>query len=60
MLLCSICNEEIFDNDEIKCSKCEVFLPFTCAGIRETSLETTSILGKSPGAALNVKEALRQ
>lgn len=35
MLLCFICNEKIFDNDEKKCSNCKVLLHFACAGIRE-------------------------
>lgn len=35
MLLCTICNEEIFENDEIKCSKCKLYLHFGCAGQRE-------------------------
>lgn len=42
MLLCGICNEEIFENDDIKCTKCKVFLHFGCAGQREANFRKMS------------------
>lgn len=42
MLLCTICNEEIFENDEIKCTKCNLFLHFGCAGQREANFRKMS------------------
>lgn len=42
MVLCSICNDEIFDSDEIKCSKCKMYLHFICAGQREANFRKMS------------------
>lgn len=42
MLLCAICNGEIFENDEIKCTKCKVFLHFGCADQREVNIRKMS------------------
>lgn len=35
-MICLICNEEIYKGDELKCNKCNEFLHFGCAGLRET------------------------
>jgi activator of 2-hydroxyglutaryl-CoA dehydratase len=35
-MLCSVCKEDIFQGDDIKCSKCN--LHFSCGGMRETNL----------------------
>ncbi|KAF0748808.1 E3 ubiquitin-protein ligase TRAIP-like [Aphis craccivora] len=41
-MLCNICNDDIFDSDDIKCSTCNEFLHFACAGFRETSFRKMS------------------
>lgn len=35
-IICLICNEEVVKGDKLKCSKCNKFLHFGCAGLRET------------------------
>uniref|UniRef100_A0A2S2NLJ2 PHD-type domain-containing protein n=1 Tax=Schizaphis graminum TaxID=13262 RepID=A0A2S2NLJ2_SCHGA len=41
-MLCNTCNDDIFDSDDIKCSTCNGFLHFSCAGFRETSFRKMS------------------
>lgn len=35
-MLCLICNEQIFEGDEIQCFNCKEHLHFTCAAFRES------------------------
>ncbi|KAL4126805.1 hypothetical protein QTP88_011014 [Uroleucon formosanum] len=36
-MLCLVCNDEIYDGDEIKCKNCKDYLHFSCASFRETA-----------------------
>lgn len=36
-MLCLVCNEDIFQWDDIKCLKCKKYLHFSCGGMRETN-----------------------
>jgi len=56
MLLCSTCNEEIFDKDDIQCSKCEVFIHFTCAGLREASFRSYTDNRKKSWCCIKCRE----
>lgn len=57
MLLCDVCNEEIFDGDDIKCNKCKLFLHFNCAGFRETNFRKLSVANKNKWYCLNCKDS---
>ncbi|KAE9523751.1 hypothetical protein AGLY_015811 [Aphis glycines] len=37
-MLCLVCNDEIYDGDEIKCKNGKDYLHFSCASFRETAL----------------------
>jgi hypothetical protein len=53
--MCSTCIEEIFDSDDLKCSKCNVFSHFSCAGIRETSFRNYNATKKANCCCLKRK-----
>lgn len=36
-MLCSVCNEDIFESDDIRCAKCKEYLHFSCASMREAT-----------------------
>jgi len=42
MLLCAICSDEIFENDEVKCTKCNLFLHFGWPGQKEVNFRKMS------------------
>lgn len=42
MFVCAVCNDEIYDSEEIKCSNCKIFLHFACAGLRESNFRKMS------------------
>lgn len=56
MLLCDVCNEEIFDNEDIKCNKCKLFLHFACAGFRETNFRKLSVVNKNKWFCMNRRD----
>lgn len=41
-MLCNVCNDDIFENDNLNCNKCNVFLHFGCAALRETAFRKMS------------------
>lgn len=45
-MLCNVCNDDIYDGDNIKCSMCNAFLHFGCASLRETSFRKMSKVAK--------------
>ncbi|XP_025423462.1 uncharacterized protein LOC112692862 [Sipha flava] len=57
MLLCDVCNEEIFDNEDIKCNKCKIFFHFVCAGFRESNFRKLSAANKSKWFCMNCKDS---
>lgn len=54
-MLCLICVDEIFQGDELKCSSCNEFLHFTCAGYRESNFRKLSKATKSIWCCSNCK-----
>lgn len=47
IMLCSVCIDDIFEGDEIKCTICKEFLHFACASFRESSFRKLSSVAKS-------------
>lgn len=45
-MLCVVCNDEIFENDDIKCSKCIEYFHFSCAGMGEVNFRKLVKLNK--------------
>lgn len=45
-MLCSVCTEDIFHGDDIKCSKCKDYLHFSCGGMRETNFRKMAKVNK--------------
>lgn len=45
-MLCAVCNDDIFENDDIKCSKCIEYFHFSCAGMREVNFRKLAKLNK--------------
>jgi len=56
MLVCSVCNEDVFDNEDIKCSKCKMFFHFACAGFREVNFRKMSASNKMKWFCVNCKD----
>ncbi|VVC35654.1 Zinc finger, RING/FYVE/PHD-type [Cinara cedri] len=54
-MLCTVCNDDIYDNEEIKCAKCKTFLYFTCAGFRESNFRKMSSINKGKLCCSNCK-----
>lgn len=57
MLVCSVCNDEIYNNEDIKCSKCKIFLHFACAGLRESSFRKMSAATKWKWCCVNCRDS---
>lgn len=45
-MLCNVCNDDIYDGDNLNCNKCNVFLHFGCAALRETAFRKMSNTAK--------------
>ena len=45
-MLCNVCNDDVFEGDDIICSKCDGFMHFACAALRETSFRKMSKTAK--------------
>jgi len=45
-MLCAVCNDDIFENDDIKCSKYIEYFHFSCAGMREVNFRKLAKLNK--------------
>lgn len=45
-MLCLLCNNDIFQGDELKCSKCKGNLNFTCACLREANVRKLARLNR--------------
>jgi len=56
-MLCTICNDDIYENDEIKCSKCKIYLHFGCAGQREGNFRKLSQKAKKNWSCLKCKSS---
>jgi len=41
-MLCTICNDDIYEVDELNCSSCNGFLHFGCASLRESAFRKMS------------------
>jgi len=54
-MLCVICIEDIPQGDDIKCSKCNEFLHFNCAFLREASFRKMSVALKKLWTCSNCK-----
>lgn len=54
-MLCTICNDEIFQGDEIKCIICKEFLHFTCAGLREANFRKLAKQTRDKWSCANCK-----
>lgn len=54
-MLCSVCIDEIYDGDDIKCVTCKEYLHFTCAGFREATFRKLSVISKEKFSCPNCK-----
>lgn len=45
-MLCNVCNDDIYEEDELKCSTCNEFFHFGCAVLRESSFRKMSKTAK--------------
>lgn len=45
-MLCTICNDDIYEEDELNCSNCNGFLHFGCATLRESAFRKMSKIAK--------------
>jgi len=36
-MMCNVCNDDIFEGDNLNCAKCNAFQHFGCAALRETA-----------------------
>jgi len=54
-MLCSICNDEIFQGDEIKCATCKEFLHVACGGLSKVNLRKLAKLMKDKWCCSNCK-----
>lgn len=41
-MICIICNDDIYDEDELNCTICNAFLHFGCAALRESTFRKMS------------------
>jgi len=57
-MICNIYNDDIFDEDEIKCSTCNGFLHFGCAALRESTFRKMSINAKQNWCCSKCKNAI--
>lgn len=57
MFVCSVCNDEIYDNDDIKCNKCKISLHFACAGLRESNFRKMSAATKGKWFCINCRDS---
>lgn len=45
-MLCGTCNDDVFEGDNINCSKCNAILHFGCAALRESAFRNMSKTAK--------------
>lgn len=45
-MLCNVCNDDIYEEDELKCSTCNEFFHFGCAVLRETTFRKMSKMAR--------------
>ncbi|XP_025196170.1 uncharacterized protein LOC112595249 [Melanaphis sacchari] len=57
-MLCNICNDDVFDEDEIKCSSCNGFHHFGCVALRETAFRKMSKSAKKNWCCIKCKNAV--
>jgi hypothetical protein len=57
-MLCNICNDDVFDEDEIKCSTCNGFHHFGCVALRETAFRKMSKSAKQNWCCIKCKNAV--
>jgi len=57
-MLCSVCNEDIFQGDDIKCSKCKEYLHFSCGGMRETNFRKLAKVNKEKWCCAKCKSSI--
>lgn len=57
-MLCNICNDDVFDEDEIKCSTCNGFHHFGCVALRETAFRKMSKSAKQKWCCIKCKNAV--
>lgn len=55
-MLCTVCNDDIYDNEDIKCAKCKTFSHFACAGFRESNFRKLSVINKGKWCCSNCKD----
>ncbi|VVC34900.1 Hypothetical protein CINCED_3A012819 [Cinara cedri] len=60
MLVCTVCNDETYDNEDIKYKKCKIFLHFTYDGFRETNFRKTSAANKEKWCCENYKYSISE
>jgi len=56
-MLCLLCNDEIYQGDELKCTACKEFLHFSCASLREASFRKMGKATKDNWCCVNCKSA---
>lgn len=54
-MLCSVCNDDIFEGDNLICAKCNAFQHFVCAALRETAFRKMSNTAKQTWCCNNCK-----
>lgn len=56
MMLCNICNDDIFEGDNLNCTKCKAILHFGCVGdLRESTFRKMSIIERQKWHCNNCK-----
>lgn len=45
-MLCSTCNDDIIEGDNINCTKCKAILHFSCATLRESAFRSMTKIAK--------------
>jgi len=57
-MLCSVCTEDIFQGDDIKCSKCKDYLHFSCGGMRENNFRKMAKVNKEKWCCAKCKSTI--
>lgn len=55
MMLCNSCNDDIFEDDALKCSVCNEFYHFMCSAMREFAFRKMSKVSKQKWSCNNCK-----
>lgn len=55
-MLCIVCNDNIYDNEGIKCAKYKSFLHLTCVGFRESNFRKLSVFNKGKWCCSNRRD----